>query len=80
MELTIHGSIMIQFSIVTQHRNSNWKINRKKSSIQIGVMHNFSRFGSIWKYFRINLVVTIICRTMKSNLIKIDNISENKQI
>ena len=51
------GSIMIQYPIVTQHHSFSRKINRKNSDIQIGVMQNFSRFGSIRKYFRINLVV-----------------------
>jgi hypothetical protein len=58
MELIIHGSIRIQFPIVTQHRRFSRKINRTDSDIQIGVMHNFSRFGSIKKLFRINLVMT----------------------
>ena len=58
MELTIHGSIMIQFPMVTQQHIFSRKINRKDSSIQLGVMPNFSRFSSIRKHFRINLVVT----------------------
>ena len=58
MELTIYGDIMIQFPIVTQHHSCSRGINRKKSSIQIGVMQNFSRFNNIRKHFRTKLVVT----------------------
>jgi hypothetical protein len=58
IELTIYGSIMIQFPIVTQHHIFSREINMKKSSIQIGVMQNSRRFSSIRKYYRPNLVVT----------------------
>ena len=58
MELTIYGSIMIRFPIVTQHHTFSQEINRKTSSIQIGVMQNFSRFNSIQNHFRTKLVVT----------------------
>ena len=58
MKLTIYGSIMIQIPIVTQHQNFGRKINRKNSSIQIGVMQDLSRFNSFRTHFRINLVMT----------------------
>jgi len=59
MELTIYGSIkMIQFPKVTQHHSFSREIHRKKYSIQLGVMQNFSRLSSIRKQFRTNLVVT----------------------
>ena len=58
MELTINGSIMTEFPIVTQHHNFSHEINRNNSSIQIGVMQNFSRLSSIRKQFRTNLAVT----------------------
>ena len=58
MELAINGIKMIQFPIVTHHHSFIRKINRKKSDIKIDVMQNFSRFNSIRKHFRINLVVT----------------------
>ena len=80
MKLTIHGSIMIQFPIVTQHHSFSRKINRKNSSIQIGVMRNFSRFSSFRKHFKIDLVMTNHMPTHKKNLITIDSISENKKV
>jgi hypothetical protein len=70
---------MIQFPIVTRHHNFSRKINRKKSIIQIDVVQNFSRFTSIGKHFRINIVVTNNMSTYKSNLVTIDSLSENKQ-
>ena len=70
---------MIQFPIVTQHHNFNREIDRKNSSIQIDVVQNFSRFSSIRKHFRINIVVTNNMSTYKSNLVTIDSLSENKQ-
>jgi hypothetical protein len=65
MELTINGSRMILFPIVTQHHNLSRKLNRKKIGIQIGVMQNFSRFSSIRKHFRIDIVDTKKCQPMK---------------
>jgi hypothetical protein len=58
MELDIHGIIMIQFPIVTQHHSFSRKINKKSFDIQIDEVQNFSRLSSIRKRFRINLVVT----------------------
>jgi hypothetical protein len=58
MELTIHGSIMIPFPIVTHHQSFRRKINRKKSEIHIGAVQNFSRFNRFKKHFRINLAMT----------------------
>jgi len=81
MEITIYGSIMIQFPIVTLHHSVGRKINRENSDIQIGVVQNFSRFSSIKKHFRVNLVMTNnICQRMKNNLISLDNLSENLEI
>jgi len=79
MGLTINGLKMIQFPIVTQHRNFSRKINMKKFDIQIGVVQNFSRLSSIRKHFRINIVVTHNMSTYECNLVPIDNLSENKQ-
>jgi hypothetical protein len=58
MELAINGIKMIQFTIVTQHHIFSRKINKKNTDIQIDVMQNFSRFSSIRKHFRYNLMVT----------------------
>ena len=58
MELAINGIKMIQFPMVTPHHIFSRKINRKNSDIQIDVMQNFSRFGSVRKHFRYNLMVT----------------------
>ena len=58
MELTIYGILMIRVPIVKQHHSFSPKITRKNSSIQLGVMQNLSRYNSIRKHFRINLVVT----------------------
>ena len=58
MELTIYESKMIQLPIVTRHHSFSRKIDRKISSIQIGVMQNSNRFSSIRKRYRTNLVVT----------------------
>jgi hypothetical protein len=79
MELNIHGIIMIQFPIVTQHHGFSRKINKKSFDIQIDEVQNFSRFSSTRKRFRINLVMTNNMSTYKSNLITIDSLSENKQ-
>ena len=49
MELNIHGSIMIQFPIVTHHHSFSRKINEKISDIQIDAVQNFSRFNRIGK-------------------------------
>jgi hypothetical protein len=45
MELNIHGIIMIQFPLVTQHHSFSRKINMKNSDIQIDVVQNFSRLS-----------------------------------
>ena len=58
MELTMHGSRMIQFPIVTQHHSFSRKISKKKYYIQIGVMQTCNRFSSIRKHFRISFVMT----------------------
>ena len=79
MELNIHGIMMIQFPIVTQHHGFSRKINKKSFDIQIDEVQNFSRFGSIRKRFRINLVVTNNMSIYESNLVAIDSLSENKQ-
>jgi hypothetical protein len=79
MELNIHGIIMIQFPIVTQHHGFSRKINTKSSDIQIDEVQNFSRFSSTRKRFRIYLVMTNNMSTNKSNLVTIDSLSENKQ-
>jgi IS1 family transposase len=79
MQLTIHGSIMIQSPIETQHHSFSRKINRKDFDNQIGVVQNCSRFSSIMKPFRINLVMTDNMSTYENNIITIDKLSENKQ-
>jgi hypothetical protein len=79
MKLNIRGIIMIHFPIVTQHHSFSRKINRKKYSIQIDVVQNFSRLNSIRKHFRINIVVTNNMSTYKSSLVTIGSLSENKQ-
>ena len=79
MELTIHGSIMIQFPILTQHHSFSRKINEKKSDIKIDVVQNFSRFNRIMKHFRINLVMTNHMSTHEKNIITICSLSQNKQ-
>jgi hypothetical protein len=79
MELNIHGIIMIQFSILTHHHYFSRKINKKSSDIQIDEVHNLSRFSSIRKRFRNNLVVTNNMSIYVSNLVTIDNLSENKK-
>jgi hypothetical protein len=50
MELIIHGNIMTQFPIGTQHHSFSGKITRKNSDIQIGEVQNFNRFTRIGKY------------------------------
>ncbi len=57
MELAIHVIIMIQFPIVTQHHSFSRKINRKNSDIKIDVVQDLSRFNSIRKHLRIDLMV-----------------------
>ena len=57
MGLTINGIKMIQFPIVSQDHSFSPKINMKNSDIQIDVVQNFSRFNSIRKHFRTNLVM-----------------------
>ena len=58
MELNIHGIMMIQFPIVTQHHGFSRKINKNSFDIQIDEVQNFSRFSSTRKRFKINLVMT----------------------
>ena len=58
MELNIHGSTHYSVSVVTQHRNSSRKINRKDFDIQIDEVQNQCRFSSNLKHSRNNLVVT----------------------
>ena len=79
MELNMHGIIMIQFPIVTQHHGFSRKNNKKSFDIQIDEVHNFSRFSSTRKRFRINLVMINIMSTYKSNLVSVDSLLENKQ-
>jgi hypothetical protein len=64
---------------VTQHHGFSRKINKKSVDIQIDEAQNFSRFSSTRKRFRNNLVMTSNMSTYKSNLVTIDNLSENKQ-
>jgi hypothetical protein len=65
MELIIHGSIMIQFPIVTYPHIFSRKIEMKNSEIQIGEVQNFSRINIIRKHFRINLAMTNNMSTYK---------------
>jgi hypothetical protein len=58
IKLTIHGSIMILFPIMTQQHGFSRKIDRKNSAIQIGLVQNFYRLNRIKKYFIINLAMT----------------------
>jgi hypothetical protein len=58
MELNIHGIMMIQFPIVTQHHGFSRKNDKKSFGIQIYEVQNFRRFSSIRKHVRINLVMT----------------------
>jgi hypothetical protein len=80
MELNIHGNIIIQFPIVTQHYIFSRKINKQISDIQIDEVQNFSRFSSIRKRFRINMVVTNNMSTYESYLVTLDSLSEKNNL
>ena len=56
MKLAIHGSIMIQFPIVTHHYSFRQKIN-KNYDIKIGALQNFRRFNGIRQHFKINIAM-----------------------
>ena len=60
---TIHGRIMIQFPIVTQHHRFSRKFKRKNVVIQKGVLQNFSRFNRSMKHFKIDLAMKNIMST-----------------
>jgi hypothetical protein len=79
MELSIHRNTHDSVSDNDTTPQFQSEINRKNSSIQIDVVHNFSRFSSIRKHFGINMVVTNNMSTYESNLVTIDSLSEKKK-